>query len=170
MTNALRKDGSASAAALVARLPLPDMVVHVTAPSAVKAARVALRDKPDHVPKRFLSGELVVEAGRARARQWNALWGPDEALRCLRAWSRWQCRPVLDDSMLQTMLEESTDQPLTEKDEAALRNRPVRERERWLRDAFVEHGVHWLDVVNDGREPAEAHARRIVEAIHQWRG
>ncbi|WP_018862244.1 hypothetical protein [Thioalkalivibrio sp. ALJ3] len=170
MANSLRKDGGASAAALVARLPLPDMVVHVSAPGAVRAARVALRDKSDHMPKRYLAGAQAIEAGSARARQWNALWGPDEALRCLRAWSRWQCRPVLDDSILQTMLEESIDQPLTEKDGAALRNQPVRERERWLRDAFVDHGVHWLDVVNDGREPAEVHARRIAEAIHQWRG
>ncbi len=169
MTNWLRKHAHEGAACLVPRMPLPDMVVHVSAPEAVRAARVASRHKPSHVPKRFLDGEQAFAIGSARARQWHTLWGEREALECLRAWNKRLCRPVLDDTELQGILKTAVGQALTEKDHAAIRCDPLPERIRWLHEAYTEQGVHWLNIVNDGSSPVEENARIITEEIERCR-
>lgn len=168
MTNMLRKHASETAAPLVGRLPFPEMVVHVSAPAAVRAARVAVREKANHQPK-YLAWEQALEVASARARQWNALWGAEGALRTLQAWNAFQCRPTLEQGVLEGLFYEAIEQPLKESDEAALRRVPISEQLQWLHDALVQHGVRWLNVVNDGREPIHLHARIIIDEIQLWR-
>jgi hypothetical protein len=167
MTNELRKHSSDSAAMLVDSLPLPDMVVHISTPQAVRAARVALRQKPSHVPGRYFTSDQARERARRHARRWSYLWGPEEAMRCLRAWNRWQCRPQLDDNELAALLREAQEMPLTQQDEAAIQCEPLTDQVKWLHDAFVAQGVHWLNIINDGHESAEFHADHICHEINR---
>lgn len=148
----LNKHGEASIEERIRRLPLPDMVVNVSAPPAVRAARVALRYKPEHPPRRYLSREEALQTGGVRARQWNALWGKDEALRCLQAWNQRQCRPEIKDLELENLLQKAIGQPLTDRDEAALQNTILTARSQWLKEAYKRNGVCWLDVTNDGSQ------------------
>lgn len=168
ITNMLRKHANESAGSMLDDLPLPDFVVNVTAPSAVRKARIVTRDKPDHVPSQYHTGDRALEVGGIHARQWFALYGAEQAMHYLRAWSQWQCRPELDDNELRSLLDHARETPLTEKDEAALCCEPLPQSWRWLHDGYVERGVKWINVVNDGRESLEVHAGRIVEAIGRW--
>lgn len=167
MTNQLRKHANATASALLDALPLPEMVVNVTAPHALTVARVVLRDKPGQLLGRPLSGETALETGRALARRWLAMLGADETLRCLRAWSRWKCSPELRDQQIVSLLVDAQRMPLTEKDVTAIQADPLPQKWRWLHDGYVERGVQWLNIVNDGREPPDVHARQIVDAIRR---
>lgn len=78
MTNLLRKYLRDSAVNLISELPLPDMVIHVNAPKAVKLGRVALRQRLSDTPSHYLAGERALDVGVSLARQWSALWGRDE--------------------------------------------------------------------------------------------
>ena len=170
MTNMLRRHANESAESMLDDLPLPDIVVNVTAPSAVRKARIVTRDKPDDAPSRHLSGDRALEVGGNHARQWLALYGAEQAMHYLRAWSQWQCRPELDDNELRSLLEHARETPLIEKDEAALRCEPLPQSWLWLHDGFVERGVKWINVVNDGREAPEALAVGIVQEINRLKG
>ena len=165
LSNDLRKFSNESARSLITGLPLPDMVVHVTAPPSVRQARIALRDKSGEFPHQFLSHEKASERGRALARQWLHLWGVEEARHCLSAWNRWKCRPVLREATLDMMLEEAQRTPLIDEDQLAIKCEPLPQSMRWLHDAYVEQGVHWLNVVNDGTASPEELATQIIEVI-----
>ena len=168
MTNMLRKYTHENSGRLLDDLPLPNIVVNVSAPQAVRMARIVTRNKASHVASRYLTGESASEVGGMHARRWLALFGVEKAMHCLRAWSRWECRPELDDEELRSLIAHAQQTPLTEKDKAALRCEPLPESWRWLHDGCVDRGVYWLNVVNDGRNPAEVHASRIVEALCRW--
>ena len=165
LSNNLRKFTDKSASRLIAGLPLPDMVIHVTAPSALEKARVYLRDKSGHLPSRYLNGDDAIEKGKALARQWLHLWGVDEARHCLSAWNRWSCRPILSVATLDTMLEQAQRSPLNDEDQLAIKCEPLPQSMRWLHDAYLEQGVHWLNVINDGKESLDALAFSIIEEI-----
>ena len=169
MTNMLRKHANESAGSMLDDLPVPDIVVNVTAPSAVRKARIVTRDKPGHMASQYLAGVRALEVGGRFARQWLALFGPEEAMHCLRAWSRWECRSELEEKELRSLLAHAQETPLDVQDKMALSCEPLPESWRWLHDGYVERGVKWINVVNDGREPPEVHASRIVETIRRWR-
>jgi len=167
MTNMLYKHGNELMGFLLGRLPLPDVVIHVSAPKAVRKARVVRREKPNHGPSRYLSGEHAWKSGKGLARLWSVLWGDEEAMRCLRAWSQWKCRPQFGESELRSLLSEAQETPLTEKDEAALRCDPLPKKCQWLYNGYRDQGVHWINVTNDGRESLKNLARGIVQEITQ---
>jgi len=169
MTNMLRRHADESMAFLLDKLPLPDLVVHVSAPGAVRKARVVRRKKCNHAPRRYLFGERAMKSGKKHARRWSALWGEEEAMRCLRAWSQWQCRPELGESELRSLLARVEGAPLSEADEAALRCDPLPKQCQWLYNGYQDQGVHWINVTNDGRESLENLACRIVQEITQLR-
>lgn len=165
MTNMLRKHTCETATPLLDALPLPDMVVNVSAPQAVRKARIVLRRKVGHAPHAYLSGQSANETAKKLVRCWLVFQSAAETMQCLHAWNQWQCRPALTDGQLAALFADAADMPLTDEDRVALRSEALPDEWRWLHDGYVERGVTWLNIVNDGRESLDAQATLIVEKI-----
>lgn len=170
--NLIRKHSSEPPTHVFASLPVPSVVIHVTAPAALRAARVALRtaDAQSVLPDQRHTSSPSLALARQHARRWYAIGGPAYAHQCLRAWSRASSASPFTSYDLARLTDYAAKDSLTPDDLASLTAPQLDQSTQWLYSHLASLGVHWINVLNDGQTDIVHHAGTVARqllAIHE---